>query len=88
MNNSNWKGQLTTNEEVYSTIANLEETTTDTMKIIKVADQATKQRIERVDDSVREKEAVMAVAEACILNANVEREIIKKMNDRGLFPVK
>jgi len=80
--------QLTTNEEVYSTIANLEETTTDTMKIIKVADQATKQRIERVDDSVREKEAVMAVAEACILNANVEREIIKKMNDRGLFPVK
>jgi len=88
MNNSNWKVQLTTNEEVYSTIANLEETTTDTMKIIKVADQATKQRIERVDDSVREKEAVMAVAEACILNANVEREIIKKMNDRGLFPVK
>ena len=88
MNNSNWKVQLTTNEEVYSTIANLEETTTDTMKIIKVADQATKQRIERVDDSVLEKEAVMAVAEACILNANVEREIIKKMNDRGLFPVK
>jgi len=80
--------QLTTNEEVYSTIANLEETTTDTMKIIKVADQATKQRIERVDDSVLEKEAVMAVAEACILNANVEREIIKKINDRGLFPVK
>ena len=80
--------QLTTNVEVYSTIANLEETTTDTMKIIKVADQATKQRIERVDDSVREKEAVMAVAEACILNANVEREIIKKINDRGLFPVK
>ena len=80
--------QLTTNVEVYSTIANLEERTTDTMGIIKVADQATKQRIERVDDSVREKEAVMAVAEACILNANVEREIIKKMNDRGLFPVK